>query len=131
VMRGEPSHFPLDPDRGQFKVVWFTRFKGDRALPDAKDYWRNHHGPLALREPLMLRYTQNHVRAGLGAEGESSDPVDFDGFSESWFADQESFERAMLTEPWRELVDDGGNIFDMEYLFTGMSAVLDERIMIP
>jgi hypothetical protein len=37
----------------------------------------------------------------------------------------------MLTEPWRELVEDGGIIFDMEYLFTGMSAVLDERIIIP
>jgi uncharacterized protein (TIGR02118 family) len=131
VMRGEPSHSPLDAGRKQFKVVWFTRFKGDRELPDSQDYWRNHHGPLALREPLMLRYTQNHVRAALGARGETSDPVDFDGFSESWFADQESFEQAMLTEPWRDLVEDGGVIFDMEYLFSGMSAVLDERIIVP
>jgi uncharacterized protein (TIGR02118 family) len=131
VMRGQPSHFPADQDARPFKVVWFTKFTADRARPDSQDYWRNHHGPLALREPLMLRYTQNHVRAGLGGKGETDDAVDFDGFSESWFADQDAFKQAMLTEPWRVLVANGANIFDMDYLFTGMSAVLDERIMIP
>jgi uncharacterized protein (TIGR02118 family) len=131
VMRGEPSHLPYEKGAGQFKVVWFCQFNDERAKPDQYDYWRNHHGPLALREPLMLRYTQNHVRAGLGAVGESDDPVDFDGFSESWFADQASFEAAMVTPPWRDLVEDGGKLFDMDYLFTGMSAVLDERVMIP
>jgi uncharacterized protein (TIGR02118 family) len=131
VMRGYPSHFPLDKAEKQFKVVWFCRFNDLRAAPDHYDYWRNHHGPLALREPLMLRYTQNHVRAALGADGETDDPVDFDGFSESWFADQPSFEAAMVTPPWRDLVEDGDNVFDMEYLFAGMSAVLDERVMVP
>lgn len=131
IMRGEPSHFPLDGGRSAYKVVWFTKFRSDVSREDSQDYWRNHHGPLALREPLMLRYTQNHVLAGLGAAGESDDEVSFDGFSESWFADKVSFEKAMLTPPWQELVADGDNVFDMEYLWLGMSGVLDERVMIP
>jgi len=131
IMRGEPSHFPIDRDQKRYKVVWFTKFRSDKALRDNQDYWRNHHGPLALREPLMLGYTQNHVTAALGAEGETDDPVDFDGFSESWFADKESFQKAMLTDPWKALVVDGDNVFDMEYLWLGMSGVLDERVMVP
>jgi uncharacterized protein (TIGR02118 family) len=131
IMRGRPSHLPLMRDGGQFKVVWFARFSDRLPLADQSDYWRNHHGPLALREPLMARYTQNHVRAAIGAAGETDDPVDFHGFSESWWADQAAFEAGMLTPAWRAVVEDGANVFDMEYLFTGMSAVLDERIMIP
>jgi hypothetical protein len=79
----------------------------------------------------MLGYTQNHVMSGLGAEGASDDPVEFDGMSESWFADKESFERAMQTPPWVQLVEDGENVFDMDYLWKGMSGVLDERVMVP
>lgn len=133
IMRGEPSHFPFDAaDHGDlFKVVWFVKFRTDKARRDYQDYWRNHHGPLALREPLMLGYTQNHVVSGLGADGASDDPVEFDGMSESWFADQQSFLDAMQTPAWKELVEDGDNLFDMEYLWKGMSGVLDERVIVP
>jgi uncharacterized protein (TIGR02118 family) len=131
IIRGQPSHFPLERHEGQFKVVWFARFSDRLLSEDQSDYWRNHHGPLALREPLMLRYTQNHVRAAIGASGETDDPVDFHGFSESWWADQAAFEAGMTTPAWRAVVEDGANVFDMDYLFTGMSAVLDERVMIP
>ena len=133
IMRGEPSHFPFDSAHhgDLFKVVWFVKFRSDKEPADYRDYWRNHHGPLALREPLMLGYTQNHVVSGLGAEGASDDPVDFDGMSESWFADEDRFLEAMNTAPWRALVEDGENVFDMDYLWKGMSGVLDERVIVP
>ena len=133
IMRGKPSHFPFEraDHEDLFKVVWFVKFRSDKAKEDYRDYWRNHHGPIALGEPSMLGYTQNHVVSGLGANGASDDPVEFDGMSESWFADKESFERAMLTPPWLQLVEDGENVFDMDYLWKGMSGVLDERVMTP
>jgi hypothetical protein len=37
----------------------------------------------------------------------------------------------MLTDPWKALVVDGDNVFDVEYLWLGMSGVLDERVMVP
>lgn len=133
IMRGQPSHFPFEPkDHGDlFKVVWFVKFRSDKANADYRDYWRNHHGPVALNEPLMLGYTQSHVMSGLGADGASDDPVDFDGMSESWFADKQAFLDAMQTDAWKALVVDGDNVFDMEYLWTGMSGVLDERVIVP
>jgi hypothetical protein len=53
----------------------------------------------------------------------------FDGFSECWFEDRAKFDAAMKSQEWRDLVDDGANLFDMDFLWLGMSGALEERIM--
>jgi hypothetical protein len=35
----------------------------------------------------------------------------------------------MKSQEWRDLVDDGANLFDMDFLWLGMSGALEERIM--
>jgi uncharacterized protein (TIGR02118 family) len=123
VMRKGPA--------GPFKVVWFARFRSDVPRDEASEHWRRRHGPIALRVPWIDRYVQNLVTSPLGADGVDDDvEMAFDGFSECWFADREAFQRSLEAEPWAELIEDGYTFLDMDAL-VGMSAILEERVILP
>jgi hypothetical protein len=72
------------------------------------------------------RYVQNHALEPVGGGGAGRDPLRFDGFSECWFKDRESFVNAIGTPEWSALVEDGYNVFDMQDLW---GAELDERVV--
>jgi uncharacterized protein (TIGR02118 family) len=117
--------------RSPFKVVWFARFRAGLERESANEHWANVHGPIALRAPGIDRYVQNAVSGALAPDGSvTDDPVAFDGFSECWFADEAAYVRAVESDAWQELVEDGRNFLDMGAL-SGMSGVVDERIIVP
>jgi uncharacterized protein (TIGR02118 family) len=120
-------------DRGKFKVVWVVKFRADMPSDEAHEYWTSNHGPLALKIPGIGdgAYTQNHAVKAIGADGLPTDEIElgFDGFSECWFEDRAKFDAAMLTQEWLDLCDDGAKLFDMDFLWLGMSGVLEERVM--
>ena len=123
VMRDGP-HSP-------FKVAWFASWRGGLRRDEASDYWLNVHGRIALAVPGIDRYVQNLVVGSVDAQGLSDRPTAFDGFSECWFADRIAYERAMATPEWEKLVVDGPNLLDMDALESGMSVIVEERVIRP
>ena len=125
----------IDGDTGPFKAVWIVRFKddirGDAARTrEAHEYWTNTHGGRFGREvPGIDRYVQNHVVEPIGADGADETLLEFDGFSECWFADRAAFELAMASPEWAEMNQDAENLFDLDFILGGMSALLEERLV--
>ena len=69
-------------------------------------------------------------RGRLGLDGTDRDGVfAFDGFSEAWFTDRPTFERAHESPAWHALRDDAPNVFDMQALDSGVNTVVDERVI--
>lgn len=110
-----------------FKAVWVLRFREgiDRAW--ARDFWTNEHARFVIAAPGVDRYLQNHVVATLGETQSDDDALaalGFDGFAECWFEDRDAFLRAVSSEQWAGLVEDGIHLFDMTALW---GAVVEER----
>jgi hypothetical protein len=70
------------------------------------DHWRDVHGPLiagtAAAQRYMRRYVQHHIRP----ESDFGDrlPLEFDGFSETWYDNAEA-RKLMREDPeWQRLV---------------------------
>ena len=88
------------------------------------------HGPIALRIPEIRYYVQNHATRALRLDGsDRGEALVFDGFSEAWFTDRPTFERAHASDAWLALRDDAPNLFDMEALDSGVNMVVDERVI--
>jgi uncharacterized protein (TIGR02118 family) len=111
-----------------FKVVWFARFKPDLDREEASRHWREEHGGIALEIPGIGRYLQNFVVSGLDVDGERSESLAYDGFSECWFGTEAEYLRATSSRQWERLVEDGYAFLDMESL-AEMSGVVDERVI--
>jgi len=107
-----------------YKVVWFARFREGLERSAARRHWAEVHGPLGGKVPQMETYVQSHVVDSL-----SDDAVGFDGYSCSWFADEEAFNEALDTPEWAALGADSDNVFDWSS-FEGMSAVLEEHTIV-
>ncbi len=65
------------------KNIEFVKRRPDMDLNKFRDYWRNHHGPLAARIPALRRYEQNHLSQST-YEADSAPP--YDGLAITWFA---------------------------------------------
>jgi uncharacterized protein (TIGR02118 family) len=127
----------IDGPRAPFKTVWFVRFKpevrGDRQRSaQAHERWIDSHGGhFGTRVPGIARYVQNHVVSAIDAAGENPDiAMDFDGFSECWFADRGAFELAMASPEWAAMNEDAEELFDLDYIVPAMSAVLEENVIV-
>ncbi len=125
----------IDGPEGPFKTVWFVRFKPDvRAdaarTREAHEYWISTHGGFfGVKVPGISRYVQNHLVAAIDNVGETDEQMEFDGFSECWFADEAAFERAMASEEWLRMNDDAEGLFDIPFSLSGMSAVVNEHVI--
>lgn len=108
------------PPRGPVKLIGILRYRPDMSREACNAYWASTHGDIALTVSQIGHYTQNHSIAPLGAER-----LAFDGFSESWYADQASYEEAMAS-PWKELEADGDNLFDMSVF---KSVIVEELVL--
>jgi uncharacterized protein (TIGR02118 family) len=120
-----------DGPRSPFKVAWFARWRRGLDRAQASDYWRDVHGSIALEVPGIDRYVQNLVVASIDGAGVSDRAAAFDGFSECWFASRTAYEQAMTTPQWQRLVADAPNLLDTDALETGMSVIVEERVIIP
>lgn len=112
-----------------YKVAWIARFRDGMDKRDAGRHWADVHAPLGARTSIE-RYVQNHVVGPLPIEsGVSEEEAMFDGYSCGWWEDGDAFRATMGTPEWRALVDDGENVFDMEWL-EGMSAHVREHTIV-
>ena len=76
------------------KNVEFVNRRPGVALEPFRRYWREVHGPIASRIPVLRRYEQNHLRPeeyGRGAE-----PA-FDGLAITWFESTADMRRGATT----------------------------------
>ena len=110
-----------------YKVIWLTRFRQDLPREQVLEWWRGPHAKLAAATPGMLRYVQSHWVSALDGETRlaAGEPF-YDGHAEHWFADRESYERAMASPEWQRCVDDGPTGFDSSTL---VGAELEETVI--
>ncbi len=69
------------PDNAVKNIEFVNRRPG-MALQAFRSYWRNIHGPLAAKIPVIRRYEQNHLALSEYQNG----PPPYDGLAITWFA---------------------------------------------
>ena len=115
---------------GMCKHIGVLQFRHDLTREAGRAWWTDVHGPIALRIPEIRYYVQNHATGALRLDRSDPDGVfAFDGFSEAWFTDRPTFERAHESPAWHALRDDAPNVFDMQALDSGVNMVVDERVI--
>ena len=112
-----------------YKVVWFARFLAGMDKHEARRHWREVHGPLGAKVPQIEAYAQSHALEALGPAEASDVTLGFDGYSCCWFANEESYRKALRTPEWAAIAADSPKLFDPGS-FQGMCAVLDERTIV-
>lgn len=79
---------------GAAKNVEFVTRRPGMALPDFQRYWKEIHGPLAARIPMIRRYVQSHTRASAYERGRT--PA-YDGVAVTWFDDTQAMRASATT----------------------------------
>ena len=109
------------PPRGPIKLIGILRYRADMDRDECNAYWAATHGDIALTISQIGHYTQNHaIRPAIGEE------LAFDGFSESWYGDEDIYREAMDSPEWQRLGADGDNLFDMGAF---KSVIVEERVL--
>ena len=85
---------------GAAKNVELVTRKPGMAVGDFQRYWRETHGPLAAKIPMIRRYVQSHTRASAYERGRT--PA-WDGVAITWFDDTDAM-RASAATPQYALV---------------------------
>ena len=112
-----------------FKVAWIARFAPGMSKEDARRHWAEVHARLCVASSIP-RYVQNHVVGPLpSAAGVTEETTHFDGYSCGWWPDEAAFRRTMEEPEWQALVDDGDNVFDMEFTNRMSAQVVEHTIV--
>ena len=113
-----------------YKVVWIARFTKSKTKEEAGKYWAETHGPMFAKCPGVERYIQSHVTGPLPlVTGVAEEETHFDGYSCAWWRDKQAFLDSMESPEWQAVVEDGENVFDMQWLWN-MSAQLEEVVQV-
>ncbi|MBV9327510.1 MAG: EthD family reductase [Chloroflexi bacterium] len=96
---------PTTPD--MVKVLYTASKKPGLSTEEFTRHWFEVHGQLCARVAGLRRYVQNH---GI-PEAHPSRAMTHDGFSELWFDDLESLQRARASAEWAALSEDGQTLF--------------------
>jgi len=83
---------PVPP--GAAKNIEFVTRKPGLAVPDFQRYWREIHGPLGAKIPMIRRYVQSHTRASAYERGRT--PA-YDGVAITWFDDTQAMRASAAT----------------------------------
>jgi uncharacterized protein (TIGR02118 family) len=89
---------PLTEDARTIKRISLVQRKPGMSKEEFFRYWKDVHGPIALKLPGLLRYVQSHATPSMYANG---DPP-FDGAAQVWFADLAAMERAFSSQEYLE-----------------------------
>lgn len=98
---------------GAVKNIEFVNRKADMPLPEFRRYWREVHGPLASRIPVIRRYEQNHLM--LDAYGRQSAPA-YDGLAITWFDSTAEMKRGATTQAYADTRADEPNFLPPVHL---------------
>lgn len=104
------------------KIVFLVHKRADLDREAFRRYWRDTHGPIAARLPGLRKYVQNHALPS----PDGSDP-EYDGFTELWFDDAESFQRALGSPEAAAAFKDAAEFQDMERL---PSFTVEEEVIV-
>ena len=105
-----------------FVVLGFYKRKPGLTHEVFSTYWRDIHGPLIRNHPdvslYMKRYVQHHLSP---SDMGTTIPLEFDGFSEVWYASREDREALQRSEGFlRDIVPDEAEFLDMSRTRTSM-----------
>jgi uncharacterized protein (TIGR02118 family) len=89
------------------KALYTASKKPGLSAEEFQQHWFEVHGQLCAQVPGLRRYVQNH---GL-PEAYPIRAMTHDGFSELWFDDLESLQRARASAEWARLSQDGQTLF--------------------
>ena len=91
------------------KYVAFARRKPGMEVEAYQAYWKDHHGPLAAKIPVVHRYVQSHLL--LSAYRGGMAPV-YDGVAETWFDDSNAMRVSQTTPEYQAVRADEPNFID-------------------
>jgi uncharacterized protein (TIGR02118 family) len=91
---------------GAPKNVEFLRRRPGLSVEDFQRYWRETHGPLAARIPMIRRYVQSPTR--LAGYGRGQDPA-WDGVAITWFDDTQAMRASAATPEYARVRADEAN----------------------
>lgn len=94
------------------KNIEFVRHRRDLDIERFQRYWREVHGPLACRIPVLRRYVQSHTRLG-GYRRET--PPAWDGLAITWFDSVDAMRASARTEAYARTREDEPNFLDDEH----------------
>jgi uncharacterized protein (TIGR02118 family) len=98
---------PVNPS--MVKLVEFVHRKPGMTPEAFQKYWREIHGPLAAKIPVMRRYVQNHVRLSAYASGRQPR---YDGVVEVWFDSTDAMRESAKTPEYAAVRADEPNLLD-------------------
>jgi uncharacterized protein (TIGR02118 family) len=110
---------------GAAKNVELVTRKPGMPVPDFQRYWRDIHGPLAARIPMIRRYVQSHTRASAYERGRT--PA-WDGVAITWFDDTDAMRASAATPEYALVRADEPN-----FIAPGVLPVLitTEHVIVP
>lgn len=80
-------------------------------------HWRDVHGPLIANDPVLSKYIKRYVQHHMvPSEGwPNVGPLDYDGFSESWFESLEARKEMHALDYFKtEMIEDERQFLDMD-----------------
>lgn len=95
------------------KLVFMFHRRPGMGFDEFSRYWRDQHAPIGAALPGVRKYVQNHVGATLDGS-----PPPCDGFSELWFDDMESLQRALASSQAQAALVDSANFIDVQRIQT-------------
>jgi uncharacterized protein (TIGR02118 family) len=95
------------------KNIEFVNRRPGMALPAFQRYWREIHGPIASRIPVIRRYEQNHLAAS--AYAEEAGPL-YDGLAITWFDSTAEMRRGAATPEYAATRVDEANFLPPGHL---------------
>lgn len=102
------------------KMIFLVHRRPELTRDEFRKYWREKHGPIASKVPGLRKYTQHHAVPG----PDGAEPP-YDGFSEMWWDDGESFRRALESPEGKAAVADIENIVGRQEVF-----VVEQHVMV-
>jgi uncharacterized protein (TIGR02118 family) len=91
---------------GGVKNVEFITRKPGLPVEDFQRYWREVHGPIAARIPVIRRYVQSHTRPSAYERGRT--PA-YDGVAITWFDDTQAMRASAATAEYARTRADEAN----------------------
>jgi uncharacterized protein (TIGR02118 family) len=98
---------PVNPS--MVKFVAFATRKPGMDVEAYQAYWKEHHGPLAAKIPVVHRYVQSHV---LISGYRSGVTPRYDGIAETWFDNTAAMRVSETTPEYRAVRADEPNFID-------------------
>jgi uncharacterized protein (TIGR02118 family) len=106
-----------------YKMIFGAKRRPGMSREDFAAYWLGPHADKARKVPGIARYVIN-IAPDLSGSGRE---MPYDGFAETWFANDEDMRRSGRSEELKVVLADEPNLFDLS---TRFSVIVQENVMI-